>query len=288
MQSVNTKETDNDWTTVIDSIESRYLPDVRGVWRYRDLVALLVRRDSVASYKQTLLGPLWFVIQPLMTTIVFTIVFGRIASLPTDGLSPFLFYFGGVLCWQYFAANVNRTSDTLSANASIYSKVYFPRLVTPVSTVISNLIIFGIQFAVFVAVVCVFMFRGAPVRPSIFVILLPVLLLQVSACGIGVGLTISTLTTRYRDLNFMLGYALQLWMYTTPIVYPLSQVPEKWLWLIYLNPMTAAVQTFRYLLLGSGAPSISMIVYSAVVSTLVLGLGLVLFTRVERTFMDTI
>jgi lipopolysaccharide transport system permease protein len=264
------------------------MPDLRGVWQYRDLVMLFVRRDTIASYKQSLLGPLWFVIQPLMTTLVFTIVFGGIVSLPTDGLSPFLFYFAGILCWQYFVANLNRTSDTLTTNAALYSKVYFPRLVTPVSTVISNLIVFGIQFAVFVMVLCLFMFRGASVHPSISVVLLPLLLLQVAAFGLGVGLIISTLTTRYRDLNYMLGYLLQLWMYATPIVYPLSQVPEKWLWLFYFNPMTAVVQMFRHSLLGSEAPSILMMSYSAAVSALVISLGLVLFTRIERTFMDTI
>jgi lipopolysaccharide transport system permease protein len=284
---VNTKEA-HDWTTVIDSVDGPYMPDLRGVWQYRDLVMLFVRRDTTASYKQSLLGPLWFVIQPLMTTLVFTIVFGGIISLPTDGLSPFLFYFAGILCWQYFVANLNRTSDTLTTNAALYSKVYFPRLVTPVSTVISNLIVFGIQFAVFVMVLCLFMFRGASVHPSISVVLLPLLLLQVAAFGLGLGLIISTLTTRYRDLNYMLGYLLQLWMYATPIVYPLSQVPEKWLWLFYFNPMTAVVQTFRHSLLGSEAPSIWMISYSVAVSTLVISLGLILFTRVERTFMDTI
>ncbi len=284
---MTTKEA-HGWTTIIDSTDARFMPDLRGIWQYRDLVMLFVRRDSVANYKQTLLGPLWFVIQPLMTTIVFTIVFGRIAAIPTDGISPFLFYFAGVLCWQYFAANVSRTSDTLTSNAAIYSKVYFPRLVTPVSTVISNLIVFGIQFAVFIAVLCIFLFRGAPVHPSIAVVLLPLLLLQVAACGLGVGLTISTLTTRYRDLNYMLGYMMQLWMYSTPIVYPLSQVPEKWLWLFYLNPMTAMVQTFRYLLLGSEAPTLAIIGYSIAVSMLLIGLGLALFTRVERTFMDTV
>jgi lipopolysaccharide transport system permease protein len=284
---VNTEEA-HDWTMVIDAADGRYMPDLRGVWQHRDLVMLFVRRDTTASYKQSLLGPLWFVIQPLTTTLVFTIVFGGIISLPTDGLSPFLFYFAGILCWQYFVANLTRTSDTLMTNAALYSKVYFPRLVTPASTVISNLIVFGIQLAVFVVVLCVFMLRGASVHPSMSVVLLPLLLLQIAAFGLGVGLTISTLTTRYRDLSYMLGYLIQLWMYATPIVYPLSQVPERWLWLFYLNPMTAVVQTFRHLLLGSEAPNIWMIGYSVAVSALVISLGLILFTRVERTFMDTI
>jgi len=284
---VNANEAD-DWTTVIDASDGRYLPDLRGVWRYRDLVMLFVRRDTVANYKQSLLGPLWFVAQPLMTTVVFAIVFGGVLSIPTDGLSPFLFYFAGTLCWQYFATNLTRTSDTLTVNAGLYSKVYFPRLVTPVSVVIGNLIIFGVQFAVFVAVLCLFIIRGAPVRPDMAVVLLPLLLLQIAACGLGAGLIISTLTTRYRDLNYMLGYLMQLWMYATPIVYPLSQVSEKWLWLLYLNPMTAVVQMFRHLLLGSAAPSMGMMSYSIAVSVLVISVGLALFTKVERTFMDIV
>ncbi|HLG83164.1 MAG TPA: ABC transporter permease [Bradyrhizobium sp.] len=284
---MNANEAD-DWTTVIDASDGRYLPDLRGVWRYRDLVMLFVRRDTVANYKQSLLGPLWFVAQPLMTTVVFAIVFGGVLSIPTDGLSPFLFYFAGTLCWQYFATNLTRTSDTLTVNAGLYSKVYFPRLVTPVSVVIGNLIIFGVQFAVFVAVLCLFIIRGAPVRPDMAVVLLPLLLLQIAACGLGAGLIISTLTTRYRDLNYMLGYLMQLWMYATPIVYPLSQVSEKWLWLLYLNPMTAVVQMFRHLLLGSAAPSMGMMSYSIAVSVLVISVGLALFTKVERTFMDIV
>jgi lipopolysaccharide transport system permease protein len=285
--SVNAKEADG-WTSVIDATDSRYLPDLRGVWQYRDLVMLFVRRDTVANYKQSLLGPLWFVIQPLMTTLVFTIIFGGVLSIPTDNLSPFLFYFAGILCWQSFATNLTRTSDTLTLNAGLYSKVYFPRLVTPISVVIGNLIVFGIQFAVFVAVLCLFMLRGAAVHPEISVVLLPLLLLQIAACGLGIGLIISTLTTRYRDLNYMLGYAMQLWMYATPIVYPLSQVSERWLWLLYLNPMTAVVQMFRHLLLGSAAPDAWMMSYSIAVSALVISLGLALFTRIERTFMDTV
>jgi lipopolysaccharide transport system permease protein len=284
---VNTNQA-QDWTTVIDSADSPFVPDLHGVWQYRDLIMLFVHRDTVANYKQSLLGPLWFVIQPLITTLVFTIVFGGIMSLPTDGLSPFIFYFAGILCWQSFVTNLTRTSDTLTNNAGLYSKVYFPRLVLPISTVISNLIVFGIQFAVFVALLVLFKLRGAPVQPSIFVFLLPLLLLQIGACGLGIGLIVSTLTTRYRDLSYLLGYITQIWMYATPIAYPLSGVPQKWLWLIYLNPMTAIVQMFRHLLLGSEAPDVWMMSYSIAVSALAISLGLVLFTRIERTFMDTV
>ncbi|MEK9285539.1 ABC transporter permease [Bradyrhizobium sp. ISRA442] len=288
LEATMTSRESEAWTTVIESARAWHAPDLRGLWQYRDLVMLFVRRDSVATYKQTLLGPIWFVIQPLMTTIVFTVVFGHIVSVPTDGLSPFLFYFAGVLCWQYFAGNLTRTSDTFASNAAIYSKVYFPRLVTPISGIISNLIVLGIQFIVFVCVLLIYIYRGAAVQPNLSVILLPLLLLQIAALGLGTGLIISTMTTRYRDLTHMIGYMMQLWMYSTPIVYPLSQVPEKWLWLAYLNPMTATVQMFRYMLLGSGAPNMTAMAYSTAVTLIVTCIGLALFSRVERTFMDTI
>jgi homopolymeric O-antigen transport system permease protein len=276
------------WTTTIEAGRGWYVPDLRGLWQYRDLVMLFVRRDSVASYKQSLLGPLWFVIQPLMTTVVFTVVFGHIVSIPTDGIAPFLFYFAGVLCWQFFAGNLTRTSDTFAANAGIFSKVYFPRLVTPVSVIISNAIVFGIQFSFFIFVLLVYKLRGAGVQPNISLVLLPLLLVQIAALGLGIGLIISTLTIRYRDLNYLLGYGMQLWMYATPIVYPLSQVPEKWLWVAYINPMTAMVQTFRHSLLGSDSPRPEAIAYSIVATLVLLCVGLALFSRVERSFMDTI
>lgn len=277
-----------EWTTVIESVQGWYMPDLRGLWQYRDLVMLFVRRDSVATYKQSLLGPLWFVIQPLMTTIVFTIVFGRIASIPTDGIPPFLFYFGGVLCWQYFAANLNKTSDTFAANVGMYSKVYFPRLVTPISLIISNLIVLGIQFVVFIVVVIVYRLRGAPIQPGAALLLLPFLLIQIAALGLGAGLIISTLTTRFRDLAYLTGYGMQLWMYATPVVYPVSQIPEKWLWLAYLNPMTPIVECFRYAVLGSGTLRLEPAIYSIVATALIFSLGLAMFSRVERSFMDTI
>jgi len=281
-------EDSKEWTTVIESVQGWYMPDLRGLWQYRDLVMLFVRRDSVATYKQSLLGPLWFVIQPLITTIVFTIVFGRIASIPTDGLPPLLFYFAGVLCWQYFAANLNKTSDTFASNAGIYSKVYFPRLVTPVSLIISNLIVLGIQFCVFIVVVITYRIRGVPVDPGAAVLLLPLLLIQIAALGLGVGLIVSTLSTRFRDLAYLLGYGMQLWMYATPVVYPVSQIPEKWLWLAYLNPMTSIVESFRYAVLGSGSLRLEPTVYSIMMTALIFCLGLAMFSRVERSFMDTI
>ena len=288
-QMIQIKHGDSeDWTTVIESARSWYLPDLSGLWRYRDLVMLFVRRDYVATYKQTVLGPLWFVIQPLMTALAFTVVFGHIASIPTDGLSPFMFYFGGVLCWQFFAMNLTRTSDTFASNAAIYSKVYFPRLVTPIAGLISNLITFFIQFAVFIVLLVLFKLRGAVIDTSPLAILLPLLLVQIAAFALGIGLIISAFTTRYRDLTYVLGYAMQLWMYATPIVYPLSQIPQKWHWIAYINPMTSMVQTFRYMLLGGGAPDAVAVVYSVAVTILLVCAGMTLFSRVERTFMDTI
>ncbi|HEY4372669.1 MAG TPA: ABC transporter permease [Burkholderiales bacterium] len=281
-------ETTEEWTTTIDSARGWYAPDLRGLWAYRDLVLLFVRRDFVAVYKQSLLGPLWFVLQPLMTTLVFTVVFGNIASIPTDGLTPFLFYFGGVVCWQYFAANVIRTSDTFGANAAIFGKVYFPRLVTPASVVISNLVQFGIQFSVLACVLAWFIARGTQVGPTVGVLLLPLLLAQIAAFALGMGLAVSALTTRYRDLSHLIGFGMQLWMYATPIVYPVSQVPAHWQWLVYLNPMAAMVQNFRHMLLGAALAPGHATAYSAVATMAVLALGLALFSRVERTFMDTI
>jgi lipopolysaccharide transport system permease protein len=277
-----------EWTTTIEATRGWYVPDLRGLWQYRDLVMLFVRRDSVANYKQSVLGPLWFVIQPLMTTAVFTIVFGRIVAVPTDGLSPFLFYFAGVLCWQFFAGNLTRTSDTFSANAGIYGKVYFPRLVTPVSVIVSNAIVFGIQLVFFLCVLVFYKLRGVSVQPSISLVFLPLLFIQIAALGLGVGLIFSTLTIRYRDLNYLLGYGMQLWMYATPIVYPVSQVPEKWLWLVYANPMTAVVQTFRHSVLGGDGPRPEVMAYSIFATVILLSIGLAMFSRVERSSMDSI
>ena len=276
------------WTTSIDSAQRWYLPDLRGLWRYRDLVMLFVRRDFVAVYKQSLLGPIWFIIQPLITTVAYTIVFGRIASIPTDGVAPFVFYFSGVVCWQYFAANLNKTSDTFASNAGIFGKVYFPRLVTPISVIISNLAQFAIQFSVLVCIILWFISRGMLGWPPVTILLLPLLLLQIAALGLGVGLMVSALTTRYRDLTYVLSFGMQLWMYATPIVYPLSQVPPRWLWLAYLNPMTSMVEGFRYMMLGAGSLRLDVMAYSALVTVVLLGIGLALFSRIERSFMDTV
>lgn len=276
------------WTTTIGPKTSWLDIDIAGLWRARDLIMLFVRRDFVTFYKQTILGPLWFLIQPLLTTVVFTVIFGRIAKVPTDGLPQFLFYMSGIVPWAYFASCLDKTSNTFVANAGIFGKVYFPRLAVPVSIVITNLFTFAIQFFAFLGFVAYFYLSGADIRPNVWVIITPLLLLQMAALGLGMGTLISALTTRYRDLTFVVGFGVQLWMYATPIVYPMSQVNEKWHWLLALNPMSSVVETFRYAYLGSGGVKIEYFLLSAFLTALIFLFGLLLFSRAEKSFMDTV
>ena len=258
------------------------------LWRYRDLIMLFVRRDFVSLYKQTILGPLWFLIQPLITTVVFTIIFGRIAKIPTDGLPRMLFYLSGVVVWNYFAGCLNKTSDTLVGNAHIFGKVYFPRLTVPVSVVISNLVTFGIQFALFFCFFLYFYFNGADISPRPLIIIAPLLILQMAALGLGLGIIVSSLTTKYRDLTQLVGFGVQLWMYATPIVYPASQIPDRWQWLIALNPMAPIIEFFRFSFLGVGTVNPLHMGLSALTTLLVLAAGIVLFSRIEKSFVDTV
>ena len=211
------------------------------LWKYRDLIALFVRRDFVAKYKQTILGPLWFIIQPLLTTLMFTVVFGKIAKIPTDGLPPMLFYLSGITAWNYFAESLKATSNTFVTNASIFGKVYFPRLAIPISVVVSNLILFVVQFLFLVVFMLIFYFSGASFSPNIFVLLLPVLLILMAGLGLGFGIIISSLTTKYRDLTYLVAFGIQLWMYATPIVYPLSELSGTFRKAALANPITIVV-----------------------------------------------
>ncbi|RME50085.1 MAG: ABC transporter permease [Caldilineae bacterium] len=258
------------------------------LWQARDLILLFVRRDFVAGYKQTILGPLWYLLQPLLTTITFTVIFGRVARLPTDGLPDFLFYLSGTVVWSYFAACLTKTSDTFVANAGLFGKVYFPRLSVPVSILISNLIAFTIQFGLFLAFLFSFWVRGADVHPNAGVLLLPVLLLMMAGLGLGFGIIVSSMTTRYRDLRYLVAFGVQLLMYATPVIYPASSVPERFRPLIQANPMTPIVEAFRAAFLGAGSVSVGSLLYSAGFMVAVLFVGLVLFNRVEQTFMDTV
>lgn len=279
---------DSNWTLVICSRKGWFDINVSEIWRYRDLIILFVRRDFVAYYKQTVLGPLWFLLQPLLSTIVFTVIFSRIANIPTDGLPPFLFYMAGIVPWTYFASCLTQTSSTFIANAGIFGKVYFPRMVVPISVVITNLLTFAIQFGLFLVFLIYFYLQGATIQPNVWILLVPLLLVQMAALGLGTGILISSLTTKYRDLAFALGFGVQLWMYATPIVYPLSQIPAQWQWVFALNPMTAVIETFRYTFLGSGAIQPWLLGVSLSMTVLILVIGIVLFSRVEKTFMDTI
>ena len=274
--------------TVIEPHGSLLDLKLRELWAYRDLVLLFVRRDFVAQYKQTVLGPAWHIIQPLFTTVIFTIVFGRIAQISTDGLPPFLFYLGGTVIWTYFANVLTDASGTFVRNAAIFGKVYFPRLAVPVSNLISKLIAFAIQFVFFLGFVAWFAMTGSDVSPNAWVLLTPVLLLMMASFGLGLGVIVSSMTTRYRDLAVLVSFGVQLLMYASPIIYPLSALPAKWQSWMALNPIASIVEAFRYAYLGAGNLDLAMLGYSALVIGTILLTGIMLFNRVERTFMDTV
>lgn len=283
-----TSKADSTWDLIIEPRQGWFNLHLGDLWRYRDLVRIFVWRDFSASYKQTILGPLWHIIQPLLTALTFTVIFGRIARLSTDGLPPFLFYMTGNVIWGYFAACLNSTSSTFISNAHIFGKVYFPRLAVPVSVVISRLFAFAIQFAIYLAFLGWFMVRGSDVQPSLHVALLPLLLLLLAGQGLGFGILISSLTTRYRDLQQLVGFGIQLAMYATPVIYPMSAVPAQYRWVMIANPVAPIVETFRFAFLGVGSFSWFHLAYSAGFTLLVLALGVILFNRVERTFVDTV
>jgi lipopolysaccharide transport system permease protein len=258
------------------------------LWRARELILLFVWRDFVSVNKQTILGPAWYVVQPILTPLAFTVVFGQIAKLPTDQMPAFLFYMAGSLVWTYFSQCLVKTSDTFVGNAGLFGKVYFPRLSVPISLLVSNLITFGIQLVLFLGFLVGFWVSGADVGPNWAVALLPLLLLIMAGLGLGGGITISALTTRYRDLRLMVSFAMQLFMYATPIVYPLSSVSGGLRLLLLANPMTSIVETFRFAFLGAGSFSVWNLTYSLVFMVVMLFLGMLLFNRVEATFMDTV
>jgi lipopolysaccharide transport system permease protein len=261
---------------------------LRELWRYRDLVGLFVWRDFVSVYKQTVLGPAWHVIQPLLTTATFTIIFARVAGLSTDGVPPFLFYMAGVVPWNYFAACLTNTSRTFIGNTNLLGKVYFHRLAIPVSVVISNLISFGIQLGIFLAVLVLFMAGGAGVEFTRWMLLAPVFVVMLAGYGLGAGIIVSALTTRYRDLAYLVAFGIQLAMYVTPVIYPLSSVPERHQWLLLLNPLTPVIEGLRLGFLGVGLVTLPQVFISFGVMGLLLIVALMLFSRVEQTFMDTV
>lgn len=277
------------WDIVMEPRSSFFKLNLKEVWRYRDLMWLFVRRDFVAQYKQTILGPLWHLIQPLLTTLIFLFVFGKVAKISTDGIEPVLFYMSGITIWNYFAACLTSTSSTFVTNASIFGKVYFPRLVMPLSIVISNIIRFGIQFGLLVVTIVIYVFKGVPFHFSFNLLFLPFLVVMMAGIGFGVGIIISSLTTKYRDLSLLLTFAVQLAMYATPIAYPLSFLNgTKYKWLIDINPLTSIAEAFRYCLFEKGTVTTGGLTYSFGFMVVVMLIGTLIFNKVERDFMDTV
>ncbi|MDD3173220.1 MAG: ABC transporter permease [Herbinix sp.] len=284
----NRESNTDDWTLVIKPKTGWFDINLRELWQYRDLVCLFVKRNYSSMYKQTILGPLWFIISPLITVLIFTVVFGNIAKIPTDGMPQFLFYMAGNTLWSYFSYCMNSTATTFTSNSVLFGKVYFPRLTMPLSTVIFGFISFLIQLALFLGFVLYYTFTGSIVCPNIYILITPLLVLQVALLGLGFGIIISSLTTKYRDLTILVSFGIQLWMYATPIVYPISGLSDQYKFIIMLNPMSSIVETFRYAFLGSGSLPLNYLLYSSIVTIIVLGIGIVIFSKVEKTFIDTV
>ena len=288
MASGNILNKQNKWDLTIRPQRSWWDLRLGELWRYRDLIWLFVWRDFVAYYKQTVLGPVWYLIQPIITTVVFTVIFGNIAKLSTDGLPPFLFYMAGNIVWSFFSASFVSTSNTFAQNAGIFGKVYFPRLTIPVSVIFSNLISFGIRFGVFLAFMLYFELTGTAIHPTWWILMLPVLLLLMAGQGLGLGIIISSLTTKYRDFQQLVSFGVTLLMYASPVIYPLSAVQGIWRWLIIANPMTAVIETFRLAFLGTSSLEPIYLLYSAAFTLVALLAGVLIFDHVETAFMDTV
>ena len=276
------------WDLVIKPHSKWYDLRLKEILHYKDLLFLFVRRDFVSIYKQTILGPLWFFIQPIITAITFTVIFGNLAKISTDGLPQILFYMCGITLWNYFSDTLTKTADTFSANANIFGKVYFPRMIMPLSVVVSNLIKLGVQFSLFIAVWIYYLIQTNQVHPNSTMLLVPFLIILIGFMALSFGIIISSLTTKYRDLKFLVTFGVQLMMYASPIVYPLSIVPEKYKWIILANPVTSVIETFKYAFLGVGEFNWIHLGYSFGFTTILFLISLIIFHRVEKTFMDTV
>ncbi len=285
---MESSDTSREWDLVIESKSSLFDLKIYDLWRYRDLLRMFVKRDFVSFYKQTILGPLWFFIQPIFTTLVYVFVFGNLAGISTDGLPQFLFYLSGITAWNYFADCITKTSTVFKDNANIFGKVYFPRLILPLSIVVSNLVRFGVQLILFFSMMVYFYLDGANIRITYVALLFPVLVLLMAFLGLGIGLIITAMTTKYRDLSFLVTFGVQLLMYATTVIYPLSSAPEQYRGLIEMNPMTPIIESFRYAFLGAGEFSWNNLLYTALFTLVTFVLGLVIFNKTERTFVDTI
>jgi lipopolysaccharide transport system permease protein len=281
-----------DWLFEISSKKRAVDFNLKELWHYKDLLLLFVKRDIVTFYKQTVLGPIWFVIQPLITSVIQFIIFSKIAAIPSDGVPYFLFVLAGNIVWFYFSDCLKATSETFTSNQNIFGKVYFPRIIMPLKVAVSNLIKFGIQFVFFLIVLFYYIYQGAPIEVNSLVLFLPLLLLVIAFIALGTGMIISSLTVKYRDLNFVVTFGISLFMYITPIVYPttlvLEKVDKKYHSLIYMNPLTSLFDFFKYAFLGSGTIDFWSIVYSVIFSLVIMFLGLLVFTKTEKSFIDVI
>jgi len=277
-----------EFNTVIKPKNKLFEVNFKEIWDYRDLFSMFVKRDIITQYKQTVLGPLWFLIQPILTVIIYMVVFGGFAKLSTDGLPQPLFYLAGVVTWNYFSDCLNKTSSTFTTNQAIFGKVYFPRLIVPLSTVASGLIRLGIQVLLFVAIYIYYLVVGVNIAPNSYALLIPVLILMLAGLSLGFGIIISSMTTKYRDLTILFTFVVQLWGYATPVMYPLSMVPSKYQWLVALNPVTAIVETFKFGTMGVGTFSWEQLGYSFGFMIVLLGVGIIVFNKVQRSFMDTV
>lgn len=277
------------WSETILPKRSWFDLKLSELWHYRDLLMLFVKRDIITTYHQTILGPLWFFIQPVLTTLMFTVVFGNFAGISTDGMPKMLFYLSGITIWNYFSESFNKTSTVFTRNASIFGKVYFPRLIVPLSVVLSGLFRFLIQFLLFIAVWFYYLFQtDSPVHPGIYIALTPLLLLMMAGFALGAGILISAMTTKYRDFTYLTGFAVTLLMYATPIIYPINSLPAKYKPYAFANPLSSIVETFRFAFLGTGAFDWYSLLYSFLFMLLLLTVGVFAFNRVEKNFMDTV
>ena len=276
------------WDLTINPHSKWYDLRIKEIFKYKDLLFLFVKRDFVSIYKQTILGPLWFFLQPIITAITFTVIFGNLAKISTDGLPQILFYMAGITLWNYFADTLTKTADTFSSNANIFGKVYFPRMIMPLSVVVSNLIKLVIQFLLFLGIWVYFLIQSELIHPNKMLVLIPFLIILIGFMALSFGIIISSLTTKYRDLKFLVTFGIQLMMYASPIVYPLSIVPEKYKWIIIANPVTSIIETFKYAFLGVGEFSWLYLGYSTLFTIVLFLIGLVIFHRVEKSFMDTV
>jgi lipopolysaccharide transport system permease protein len=277
-----------DYTTIIKPKSNLFSVDFREIWQYRDLMSMFVKRNIVTQYKQTIMGPTWFFIQPALTMIMYMVVFGNIANISTDGLPQPLFYLAGIVCWQYFSDCLNKTASTFNDNQGIFGKVYFPRLIVPMATVVSNLVRMGIQFLLFLGFYLYYIFTDVAISPNMYLLLIPVLILMLAGLSLGFGIIISSMTTKYRDLTILFTFFVQLWMYATPVIYPLSTMSEKYQWILAINPLTSIFETFRFATMGVGTFSWAHLMYSFGFMVVLLSVGIVVFNRVQKSFMDTV